>query len=219
MIDNGFHPHTPFEAQRRFLAHDGLEATLIGGAGGGKSEAMLMAATQYAHVPGYRAMIFRNTYADLVQPGSLLDRCNRYWGDSPDITWSPRNLTYTFPSGAVIGFGYMEKPLDHLRYKGMELQFIGFDDFGEISKKQYRYMFCRLRKPYKNREELGSVPLRMRSTDYDLNPNLGDDCRVFRCRLRENTFVDPESMLAAIRKLNPEDRARFLDPEDLNDND
>jgi hypothetical protein len=46
---------------------------LFGGqAGPGKTSALLMAATQYVHIPGYAAMLFRRTYQDLSLPGALM---------------------------------------------------------------------------------------------------------------------------------------------------
>ena len=41
-----------------------------GAAGGGKSDALLMAAAQYAHVPDFPAVLFRRSHTDLAQPGA-----------------------------------------------------------------------------------------------------------------------------------------------------
>lgn len=57
-------PHEPFEKQRAFLLLDCLEAGYGGAAGGGKSDALLMAALQRVDVPGYAAILFRRTYSD-----------------------------------------------------------------------------------------------------------------------------------------------------------
>ena len=53
-----------------------LEALFGGAAGGGKSSALLMSALQYVDVPGYSAILFRKTFADLSLPGALMDRAN-----------------------------------------------------------------------------------------------------------------------------------------------
>ena len=42
----------------------------MGAAGGGKSSALLMGALQFVEVPGYAAIIFRRTLADLKLPGA-----------------------------------------------------------------------------------------------------------------------------------------------------
>ena len=44
---------------------------LYGGAAGGKVQ--LMAALQFVDIPGYSAILFRKTYADLSLPGALID--------------------------------------------------------------------------------------------------------------------------------------------------
>ena len=45
-------PHEPTARQQAFLLLDGLEAMFGGSAGGGKTDALLMAALQYVDVPG-----------------------------------------------------------------------------------------------------------------------------------------------------------------------
>src|SRR3972149_1647976 len=49
-------PHKPWPKQRAFLALDCQEAFYGGAAAGGKRGALLMAALQYIHVPGYAAL-------------------------------------------------------------------------------------------------------------------------------------------------------------------
>src|SRR5437016_4103882 len=67
-------PHEPTLRQQVFLRSEALEVLFGGHAGGGKSDALLMAALQWVDTPGYAAIIFRNTFADLALPGSLMDR-------------------------------------------------------------------------------------------------------------------------------------------------
>ena len=67
-------PEEPSLTQKVFLRTYSLEALFGGAAGGGKSSALLMAALQYVDVPGYSAILFRRTYADLALPGAIMDR-------------------------------------------------------------------------------------------------------------------------------------------------
>jgi hypothetical protein len=70
-------PHQPSPLQLEFLALTCEEALFGGAAGGGKSDAGLMAALQYVHVPGYSGGIFRRTKVDLLMPDAILARAPR----------------------------------------------------------------------------------------------------------------------------------------------
>lgn len=152
----GFVPHRPHPKQAEFLARTELEALYGGAAGGGKSDALLMAALEYVHVPGYTALLLRRTFADLAQPGALLDRA-REWLSGSAAKWNERDRRWTFPSGAVVQFGYLDTPQDRFRYQGTAYQFIGWDELTQFAEMPYRYMFSRLR-----RLAEADVPLRVR---------------------------------------------------------
>ena len=51
--------------QAALLLDDRLEVFYGGAAGGGKSDALLAGALQYADVPGYAALIVRRTFSDM----------------------------------------------------------------------------------------------------------------------------------------------------------
>lgn len=212
-------PHEPFLKQKVFLRYEGMEALYGGKAGGGKSDALLMAALQYVDVPGYSAILFRNTYADLALPGALMDRSHEWLDEQDGPRWLTSRATWLFPSGATITFGYLEKPNDHLRYKGMEVQFIGFDEVTEIREKQYLYLFSRLRKP-KGSFALGKVPLRVRAATNPapnwvrrrfIEEGKTNDRLYVPAGLRDNPFIDQEGYEKALQKLDPVERARLQD--------
>ena len=140
-------PEEPSLTQKVFLRTYSLEGLFGGAAGGGKSSALLMSAMQYVDVPGYSAIIFRRTYADLALPGAIMDRFQSWMAKYDDVRWNGNNYTAVFPSGARISFGYLNNQQDYLRYKGAEFQFIGMDEVTEIRESDYRYMFSRLRRP------------------------------------------------------------------------
>lgn len=154
-------PETPSLTQQVFLRSNALEALFGGAAGGGKSSALLMAALQYVDVPGYAAILFRKTYADLALPGALMDRFREWVSDYDDVHWNTNTYTATFPSGARITFGYLNNAGDYLRYKGAEFQFVGMDEVTEIREFDYKYLFSRLRRP--DSGPLSKVPIRMRA--------------------------------------------------------
>jgi len=209
-------PEKPSLTQRVFLRTYALEALFGGAAGGGKSSALLMSALQYVDVPGYSAMLFRRTYADLALPGALMDRFMTWIAAADDIRWNSNTYTATFPSGARVGFGYLNNTNDYLRYKGAEFQFIGMDEVTEIRESAYRYMFSRLRRPASG--PLSKVPLRMRAASNPA-PNWvrqhfivegKDKSRIFvPSMLSDNPGIDPESYRQALSALDPVERRRL----------
>ncbi|MFQ5473775.1 MAG: hypothetical protein ACE5FA_12955, partial [Dehalococcoidia bacterium] len=89
VVGNPYIPHWPTRMQVLFLgahlrasvAKERVFECLYGGAaGGGKSDALLMAAAQYAWKhPSFRGVCIRRTYADLAKPGALMDRAIEWW--------------------------------------------------------------------------------------------------------------------------------------------
>jgi predicted phage terminase large subunit-like protein len=122
----------------------------------------MMAALQYVDVPGYSAILFRKTYADLSLPGALISISKEWlmpWVEQGEVRWSDKDKKYTFPGGATLAFGYLESDNDCYRYQGAEFQYIGMDECTHISPSNYRYLHSRLRKP-----KSLDVPLRFRAT-------------------------------------------------------
>jgi predicted phage terminase large subunit-like protein len=209
-------PHDPHPKQKAFLRTEVLEALFGGAAGGGKSDALLMAALQYVDTPGYAAMIFRNTFADLALPGAIMDRARDWLSEFPDVRWSKQSNTAIFPSGATISFGYLDGPDDHLRYKGMEVQFIGFDEVTEIREQHYRYLISRLRKPSSG--PLSKVPLRARAATnpapnwvrrYYIEEGMKKGRLYVPCKFDENPYIDQESYAEGLERLSDVDKARL----------
>lgn len=180
------------------------------------SSALLMAALQFCDVPGYNAMLFRRTLADLTLPGALMDRFREWISPHDDIRWNSNTMQATFPSGARISFGYLNNKDDFLRYKGTELQFIGMDEVSEIRENDYRYMFSRLRRPSSG--PLSRVPLRMRSGSNPA-PNWvrqrfivegREHGRIFvPSKLSDNPGIDAESYRKSLEALDPVERRRL----------
>lgn len=214
-------PYDPTPKQRAFLLMNDAKEILYGGAaGGGKSVAQLMAALQFVDIPGYSAILFRKTYADLSLPGALIDMSKQWlmgFVESGEVRWSEKEKRYTFPSGASLSFGYLESANDCYRYQGAEFQYIGMDEVTHIDPSNYRYLFSRLRKP-KNLQ----VPLRFRAT---ANPGgeygeyyyqrffvEGKDAgRIFiGAGIDDNPYLDAEAYKEALDELDPLTREQLL---------
>lgn len=209
-------PEEPSITQKVFLRSYAIEALFGGAAGGGKSSALLMSALQYVDVPGYSAILFRKTYADLALPGALMDRFRSWITNYDEVHWNNNTYIATFPSGARISFGYLNNTNDYLRYKGSEFQFIGMDEVTEIRESDYRYLFSRLRRP--STGELSKVPLRMRAASNPA-PNWvrqrfivegQDSGRIFvPSMLTDNPGIDADSYRQALSALDPIERRRL----------
>jgi predicted phage terminase large subunit-like protein len=209
-------PEEPSLTQKVFLRTYALEALFGGAAGGGKSSALLMAAMQYVDIPGYSAILFRRTFADLSLPGALMDRFKDWIAQHDDIHWNANSYVATFPSGARISFGYLNNTNDYLRYKGSEFQFIGMDEVTEIRESDYRYLFSRLRRPANG--PLSQVPLRMRAASNPA-PNWVrqrfiveglETNRIFvPSLLTDNPGIDAVSYRQALQALDPVERRRL----------
>lgn len=138
-------PHVPTPKQQAFLWLRNRDALYGGAAGGGKSDALIMAALQYVDVPGYNAILIRDTHSNMIKPEGLLDRAHS-WLSGTDAVWDAAAKQYIFPLGATLGFGYMDGPRDHFNYQGPAYQFIGLDEAVGIRGSQAQYLFSRLRK-------------------------------------------------------------------------
>ena len=139
-------PHKPHPPQSVFLLTEGKEAFYGGAAGGGKSDALLMAALQYVDVPGYSALIIRRNFRDLTLPGAIMDRA-KTWLRPTDAKELKGGAEWVFPSGAKLNFGYVFHHRDVEGYQGAEFQFIAMDELTYWEERTYSFLFSRLRKP------------------------------------------------------------------------
>lgn len=211
-----FIPHHPTPKQQAFLLLPHREALYGGAAGGGKSDALLMAALQYVDIPGYAALILRRTVKQLELEGGLLERAGKWLGPTRAIA-KDGGKKWVFPSGAVLQFGYLDGPWDHENYQGTNWHFVGFDELTQFEEKKYRYLFSRLR-----RAKESEIPVRMRAAS---NPGgKGHDWvkqrfliegvekrRIFiPAGLQDNPHLDREDYIQGLMELDPVTRGQLL---------
>ena len=152
----------PTPKQTAFLIVPNKEVLYGGAAGGGKSIGLLAAASQYLDVPGYSALVLRQTYKDLALPDALMDVAQQWWSGT-GAKWVAKTYTWEFPTAgdhSTLTFGYLETEKDKYQYQGAAFQFLGLDELTQFeTESRYLYLFSRLR-----RVEGFDVPLRARST-------------------------------------------------------
>lgn len=189
------------------------------------SDALLMCALQYVDVPGYSAILFRKSYADLTKPGALMDRAKEWLLPHKDVRWDEKDKRFVFyrpgtkMAMSTLQFGYLENPNDRFNYQGGEYQFIGFDELTHIAKVSYTYMFSRLR-----RLKGVDIPLRVRSASNPPEDDLGnwvrdrfivegpENGRIFiPAGLDDNPYLDKEEYEQTLEQLDPVSRARLRD--------
>jgi hypothetical protein len=147
--------------QALFLLLDNLEAFYGGAAGGGKSDALLMAALQYVDVRGYAALLLRRTYAELEKSDGLIPRADE-WLSGTDARRHDGGKLWTFPSGARLEFGHVKDEQDKHNYQSAAYSFIGFDEVTSFTETQYEYIgFSRSRRRMFGR--VAKVPIRVRA--------------------------------------------------------
>jgi len=226
-------PHAPEVRQSVFILLDELEALYGGAAGGGKSDALLMGASQWVDIPGYAALLLRKTYSELSLPGALMSR-SMEWYRGAGIDWNDGTHTWTFPSGATITFGHLQYTKDRYRYSSTEFQFIGFDELTEFKEDEYTFLISRCRRPATG--PLSQIPLRVRSGtnpggighDWvkrrfipEIDPATGakrfkydamtGQLRPFvPARLKDNPHIDQASYINSLQHLDPITRERLL---------
>lgn len=214
---NRYIPWAPHPGpQTAFLLYDGQEALYGGQAGGGKSVALLTAAAQYVDVPGYRALLLRRTYKQLVKPDALIPLSKQWWSGT-DAKWNESNKQWTFPSGAILEFGYLDSANDKYNYQGPAYDFVGFDELTQFPREDdYLYLFSRVR-----RDTSSTIPSRIRATANPGGPghewvkgrfidNANPPERVyFPARLEDNPSLDAQEYDAKLQQLGAVEYARL----------
>lgn len=214
---NGHIPHAPAEKQHSFLWLPNRHAMYGGQAGGGKSDGILMAALQYVDIPEYAALIIRQSFPDLKQPGAIMSRAKEWLLGQPGVKWNENDRQFTFQSGAKLVFGFLKRDDDVQQYRSAEFQFIGFDELTQFSEYQYTYMESRLR-----RLKGMDVPLRMRSATNPggkghqwvrrmfVDEHKDKEYAFIPASIADNLHLDQREYIISLEHLDPYTRAQYL---------
>jgi len=127
-----------------------------GGAGGGKSWALLFEPLRHVANPRFGAVIFRRTAPEISAEGGLWDESFKLYGPLGATPSASQHL-WTFPGGGAVSFGHMQYETDLLKWHSAQIALIGFDELTTFTERQFFYMLSR------NRSTCGVRPY-MRAT-------------------------------------------------------
>lgn len=146
----------PHPKQALFLNSKAEVVVFGGGAGPGKTAAVIFDAAKHIDDSRYSAVILRRTYPEITNEGGLWDEARRWYPIKGGVEHQTR-LEWTFPSGATIRFSHLQHEKNVSNWQGAQLPYIAFDEVTHFTKMQFFYLLSRLRSPH------GFAP-RMRAT-------------------------------------------------------
>ncbi len=166
--------------QETWLASPADVAVYGGGAGGGKSFALLMEPLRHTANPHFGAVLFRRTSPQITNEGGLWDEAGKFY---PQLGATPRigDLEYAFPSGMRVAFRHLQHEKNKYDWQGSQVPLIGFDELTHFSESQFFYMLSR------NRSTCGVRPY-VRATT---NPDAGSWVKRFLAPWVDRKFIDP----------------------------
>tara|TARA_R110002153_G_scaffold246400_1_gene402271 strand:+ start:337 stop:2037 length:1701 start_codon:yes stop_codon:yes gene_type:complete len=130
--------------QEDFLASSETDVLFGGAAGGGKSYAMIVDPLRYAHRSAHRALILRRSMPELRE---IIDKSRELYPKAfHGAKYKEVEKMWTFPSGAKVEFGFLERDADVYRYQGQAYSWIGFDEITHLPTEfSWNYLASRLR--------------------------------------------------------------------------
>lgn len=131
--------------QEAFLASSADIVIYGGGAGGGKTWALLMEGARHSGIKGFGAVIFRRQSVQITNEGGLWDNAMAIY---PLIGARPiksPNLCFSFPSGSKITFAHLNQESDVLGWQGAQIALLAFDELTHFERSQFFYLLSRNR--------------------------------------------------------------------------
>jgi hypothetical protein len=138
----GIYPQQGF--QMAVLTTPADIAIIGGGAGGGKTYALLMEASRHQYNADFGAVVFRRTYPMIMNEGGLWDTSKQLY---PLVGAMSREqqLDWKFPSGASVSFRHLQLERNVQDWQGSQVPLIIFDELTHFTKYQFWYMLSRNR--------------------------------------------------------------------------
>ena len=133
--------------QELFINSDADITIASGSAGSSKSYSILLRWFRYVDCPHSRGVIFRRTSTQLTAQGGLWEEAQslyrKVYGDKLKI--SIKHMKITFPSGASLQFSHYENEAAKEKFKGLQADYIAFDEMTEFTEEMVVYLRSRNR--------------------------------------------------------------------------
>ena len=131
--------------QEKFLSSPADIVIYGGGAGGGKTWAILMEPLRHVNNSGFHAVAFRRTSPQITNPGGLRDEATKlYLPLAPEVVQGPP-VSFRFKSGAGVSFSHLQHDKTVYDFQGSQIPLIIFDELTHFSAAQFWYMLSRNR--------------------------------------------------------------------------
>ena len=159
-LDNGIIRVGPQPGpQEQFLASQADIVIYGGGAGGGKSWALLFEPLRHIlpcyknpkGVRGFTGVIFRRTMPQIRNEGGLWDESMQLY---PQFGGDPKEtiLEWRFDHGQTMRFAGLQHEADVKNWQGAQIPYVGFDELTHFTEEQFFYLLSR------NRTTIGIKP-------------------------------------------------------------
>ena len=121
-------------AQELFINSDADITIASGSAGSSKSYSILLRFLRYIRNPGTRGIIFRRTSTQLSLPSGLWEQAQLLYPLlDKGVRIKQKAMEIIFSSGAKLKFSYFENEAAKVKLKGLQADFIAFDEATEFS--------------------------------------------------------------------------------------
>lgn len=148
--------------QTQFLSSRADIAIYGGGAGGGKTWALLMDVLRNRNVPGFEAIIFRRVGAQITIAGGLWPSSIKLYPFAGGIGFRGAK-EWRWSNGFHVAMRHMEDQAAERQYQGAQIPFQGYDELTHFTRDQFMGMLSRSR-------SMSGIPGRIRAT---CNPEPG----------------------------------------------
>lgn len=131
--------------QTRFLSCASDIVVYGGERGGGKTAGLVMDAARGFGLPGYRSMLLRRTYPQLMQPNGIWQTACKWYPMLGGRKRETAPMTWKFPSGAECVFSHLQHEDDVKSHLGAGIDHIGIDQAEGFTERQIWGLWSGLR--------------------------------------------------------------------------